>query len=378
MIFFESKNPLGPIRTVRVSDFTQFGVFYQRLSPGLNVILGENGAGKTHFLKLCYAVTRSLYPSGPARAETIPAPELLGGTIADKLVACFLPDSLGRLCRRGAGAARLTTVEIDFQDAGDVAFSIRPHDRKAVKLIRTPDIWPDKGWGSPVFVPTREVLTLFPNFIAAYQREHIGFDETYYDLLLALAAPLAREAAEDKRVAPIVRRLEKALDGQLIVDKGTGRFAVKRGRYEFEIPLLAEGQRKLAMLVHMLKSGALVQGATLYWDEPEANLNPRLMVPLARSLVDLAGLGLQIVAASHSLFFVRELAYWQDIVRRKRADAAPEPVFLSFVPGERGIEVERGADLNDLITVAALDEALRQDHRMDAFYLDGDIEDVGT
>jgi hypothetical protein len=38
---------------------------------------------------------------------------------------------------------------------------------------------------------------------------------------------------------------------------------------------MAEGYRKLAMLIFLLRYGVLERGSTLFWDEPEANLEPR-------------------------------------------------------------------------------------------------------
>ena len=40
------------LQAVTLKNFTAFGESRLRFSPGLNVIVGENGLGKTHLLKL--------------------------------------------------------------------------------------------------------------------------------------------------------------------------------------------------------------------------------------------------------------------------------------------------------------------------------------
>ncbi|WP_281258757.1 hypothetical protein [Avibacterium endocarditidis] len=42
-----------------------------------------------------------------------------------------------------------------------------------------------------------------------------------------------------------------------------------------EIPLVAEGLRKLAMVARLVATGTLLDKGCLFWDEPEANLNPK-------------------------------------------------------------------------------------------------------
>ena len=42
------------LRSLRIANFTAFAEADLRFSRGLNVIVGENGVGKTHLLKLPY------------------------------------------------------------------------------------------------------------------------------------------------------------------------------------------------------------------------------------------------------------------------------------------------------------------------------------
>ncbi len=65
---------------VRLERFTAFTELDLELSPGLNVLLGENGTGKTHVMKVCYAACDV--------ART-------GGRFGEKLVGVFMPSDGG-------------------------------------------------------------------------------------------------------------------------------------------------------------------------------------------------------------------------------------------------------------------------------------------
>ena len=47
------------ITRVKLENFTVFESLDLEPSPGINVLLGANGTGKTHLMKLCYAVLAS-------------------------------------------------------------------------------------------------------------------------------------------------------------------------------------------------------------------------------------------------------------------------------------------------------------------------------
>jgi hypothetical protein len=92
-----------------------------------------------------------------------------------------------------------------------------------------------------VFLPTREILSIYPGFVSLYRDREISFDETYYDGCLALGTPRyrgpRRELAENLAI-----RLRAALGGHT---QFTGdRFYVKfdGNRAPMEAHLVAEGQ----------------------------------------------------------------------------------------------------------------------------------------
>ena len=97
------------------------------------------------------------------------------------------------------------------------------------------------------------------------------------------------------------------MGGKVELD-ANGRFYLKTsGQGRIEMPLVAEGIRKLAMLARLIATGSLLGSGYLFWDEPEANLNPRLIKSVATAILCLARNGIQVFVATHSLFLLREL-----------------------------------------------------------------------
>ena len=110
------------------------------------------------------------------------------------------------------------------------------------------------------------------------------------------------------------------------------------------------------MLAFLILNGELGKNAFLFWDEPEANLNPRLLVKLARILVELSKI-MQVTIATHSLFLLRELEMLQE--QQELRDAR----YFSLHFGEDGIDVIQGTSSNDIGDIAALDENVNQSTR---------------
>ncbi len=73
------------------------------------------------------------------------------------------------------------------------------------------------------------------------------------------------------------------------------------------MPLVAEGLRKIATLVRLVQGGWLKPGSTLFWDEPEVNLNPILMDEVIGAILTLARSGVQVFLATHSYVILKEL-----------------------------------------------------------------------
>jgi hypothetical protein len=146
------------------------------------------------------------------------------------------------------------------------------------------------------------------------------------------------------------------MGGKVVVDSGSGEFYLSiPGEGNMEMPLVAEGMRKLAMLARLISTGALLDKGYLFWDEPETNMNPKLIKVLAKSIMQLCQRGIQVFVATHSYFLLKEL----DLLSRQ--GGVPQR-FLSLVAAdpEGTVKLQLADHLQDLQTLVALDEELAQ------------------
>jgi len=122
---------------------------------------------------------------------------------------------------------------------------------------------------------------------------------------------------------------------------------------------VAEGLRKFAMLARLISTGVLLEQGYLFWDEPENNLNPKLIKVLAKVIVDLSDQGIQVFLATHSVFLLREISILTD--RRKKRKSR---YFALAASGDEEVsKLEQGDSIDDLETLLLLDEELRQSDR---------------
>ena len=184
----------------------------------------------------------------------------------------FRPEALGRLAKRKQGRERCD-VSIEFNRREfNISLSFSTNSKSEVSIDTLPKQW----IGAPAaFLPTRELLTIYPNFVSIYEGHYLEYEETWRDTCVLLGRPLQR-GPKEKRIQELLAPLEEGMQGSIELDKN-GRFYLKSAAGRMEMPLVAEGLRKLGMLARLIANGALLGNGCLFWDEPEANLNPRLI-----------------------------------------------------------------------------------------------------
>ncbi|MBC7544826.1 MAG: ATP-binding protein [Candidatus Sericytochromatia bacterium] len=343
------------LKTLDIKNLTVFSEARLTFASGLNVIVGENGAGKTHLLKLAYSVLATSWEEGRKPQTVAPTKTLLQTRLADKLINVFRPETLGRLARRKQGRERCDIAVAFKKPSQDITFSFATNSQSEVSIEKLPKEWIK---AAPVYLPTRELLSVFPNFVAVYEGRYLEFEETWRDTCLLLGAPL-RKGPREAQSRELLDPIERAMGGSIELDRN-GRFYLKTGAGgRIEMPLVAEGLRKLGMIARLIAAGALLDKGCLFWDEPEANLNPRLIKEVARSIVDLCRSGLQVIIATHSLFLLREL----DIILANESGQDVDHRFFGLHFSDDGVVVEQGPSVDDIGDIASLDEELAQSDR---------------
>jgi predicted ATPase len=150
------------------------------------------------------------------------------------------------------------------------------------------------------------------------------------------------------------------MGGSIELDRN-GRFYLRPdgSQARIEMPLVAEGHRKLGMLAQLIAVGAIAVGDYLFWDEPEANLNPTLIGAVARCIVELGRSGVQTFVATHSLFLLREL----ELLCRTSGSSSRDFRFFGLHRSESGVSVKQASSLDEIGDIASLDAELVQSDR---------------
>lgn len=342
------------LSNIKIKNFTVFPSADLHFSKHLNVIVGENGSGKTHILKVVYSALATSWEESRKPTSSSPTKALLQTRLAEKLINVFRPESLGRLARRKQGRERCD-IKLVFEDYRfDFEFSFSTNSKTEVQVEKVSEAWLSN---SPAYIPTRELLSIFPNFVSVYEGHYLEFEETWRDTCILLGAPLQR-GPKEKRIRELLAPIEQAMGGSIELDK-SGRFYLKNERGRFEMPLVAEGQRKLAMLARLIATGVLMDKGFLFWDEPEANLNPLLIKEVAQSIVSLSQTGIQVFLATHSLFLLREL----EILMTDKQNSGLSSRFFGLHFSDDGVVVKQGDSIDEIGDITALDEELAQSDR---------------
>lgn len=340
-------------------DLEKFTVFRDRskldLSSGINIFLGENGTGKTHLLKLLYCCLQACARSANGLPSTKDA---LERRIAEHLFEVFRPDALGRLVHRGRGVQKATIAlrkQLVDGSLETLRFGFSSRSQSQVSL----DGKPGEREVSTVFLPSREVLSFFPGFQAAWNRRELEFDRTYADLCGLLDGAPLKTGPRSEEIRRLVHSLEKTL-GASVSNKNQRFYLRTPGAGSFEAHLVAEGLRKLATLMYLILNGTLSETSILFWDEPEANLNPRYIRVLVDTLLDLERAGTQIFLASHDYLLTQKLAL--EAERRIERGDGPNIRFFALTrpdSAQHAVTVESSPLLSELPN-PILDEFARQ------------------
>lgn len=278
--------------------FNRFTVFENltiNLSPGLNVFIGANGTGKTHILKTAYSA---------CEAGNVP------NGFAGKLLRVFMPseNKLGRLVKRHQGRSKGSAEVFKSGARIKISFSSSARSLDKVEVIGMRE-WTKEKIPS-VYIPPKDLLSNAPGFLALYEKREIHFEEFYVDILKNATPPLLR-GSMDKNRSELLEILQKEMDGKVKIKNEEFFLKKKQGNLEFS--LLAEGFRKLGLLWTLIQNGTLTNGSILFWDEPEANLNPRIIRTLVSILLSLQRLDTQIFIATHDYVTLKEI----DLQRKK-------------------------------------------------------------
>lgn len=335
------------IKKLQLNNFMLFEDLSIAWSPHINVICGENSTGKTTLLKAMYSLAK---PLGKKDTQSL-TKEQTEDLLVSKLLGVFRPDEmkLGRLATRKQGGNKSEIIlNMEKNRAIELSFSNRQGRHADVTVTDTSQ---NKD-GEAVYLPPKEMISATEHFQSLYEDYHLDFEETYYDLAKLLDKPL-RKGPNTAKQNEVLTSIQDIIKGS-VIQKDKKFYLDVQGSGKFEMGLVSEGYRKLATIVYLILSGSLGKDSVLFWDEPETNMNPKMIQPITETLVKLAQMGVQVFITTHDYFLLQSFnlfaAYPQTAADKTKIQ------FVSLYETDDGVKCETAADLSGLKHNAIMEE----------------------
>lgn len=258
--------------------------FHLEFGDGINVIIGENGVGKTSLLKMIYAATQW----SNTNVNTGKNKDLLhyfSGNITNSSELKNFDYKEGYCYYRVTDGMHKFEYSLSHEEIFDY------------------DEWLGLNIQS-VMIPTTEMLSHSRSFLALNEKFNMPFDGTQVDIIVNASLPETRKIPENMKT--VLEKISEVIDGTIVFENDIF-YVLKRDGRKTEFSLEAEGLRKLGLLWKLIRNGLLEKDSVLLWDEPEANLNPELYPLVAEILLELQKNGVQIFLATHSYNFAKYL-----------------------------------------------------------------------
>ncbi|MFI3199953.1 MAG: AAA family ATPase [Eubacteriales bacterium] len=284
------------IESVTIKNFTVFNNIEVAFSKGINVIIGENGTGKTHLMKAMYAIQQQ-------SKEKI---NIFNEYFKSKNENSFVQNEMesGKLILI-PNNGETSSENVLFYQVG-ISDTLNSNEGLDVLVSGLSDNYFEftypKTKINTTFITAKDMMTHSEGFMSWYNDRDIPFDKIYYDIISkSLIRSFKRMPDIGKSVLP---KIENIIDGKVVIENETFFIEKTDGR-KVEFSLEAEGVKKIAILWQLIMNGSIEKDSVLFWDEPEANINPALYKDVAEILLELSRNGVQIFVATHNYSFAK-------------------------------------------------------------------------
>lgn len=315
------------INKVKIENFTVFKDITIDFCSGVNVLIGENGTGKTHLLKMLYAI-----PIGGKYSTT---PEWTNLRDPKGIATTFF------------GLKNPNELQCDPRERSIFKTTNSDNSSITFEIFKLNEKWTDEGFKTvavkentnSVFIPAKDMLTHSKGLLemgSKYSKD-MPFDKTLLDIIEKSKQWKLDEIPELAR--NIIPKLENVIGGEIIVENDT--FYVKKvaGR-KIDFSIEAEGFKKFGLLWQLLMNESITKDTALFWDEPEANINPKLIPDIVEILLELERNGVQIFISTHDYVLAKYLEIKRTAQNKMR--------FHSLYKTEEGIKIESRNTFKDL------------------------------
>ena len=370
------------IKKLELKNFTVFKKASFTFGDKLNVIVGENGSGKTQLLKSLYAASvlfSALHKKHPRALPMRLAPEdvklfldiFKAGEVHDLInIEYEAKENLAMKNSRNKNPDMIIPRELPVYQGPKVYAQLtyiyngeeHPYNleffnytMRATNRLRPKDNFNPKAVPKALFVPAREVLSMYPHYQSLATEYDLPYDATFDHLIAKLGLPYKKKLSKDYQ--NIAAAIETAIDGKIFLrdEKFYYHPNFAPDGVNHDINMAAEGWRQLGIILQLLRNGSLQSGMVFLWDEPEANLNPQLICLAAQMILDICKSGIQVFIATQSLFLVNEL---EILIAQQKVKEG-----VRFFNLQKGKAPQQGDTYSALKNNLLLDEALRQSDR---------------
>ena len=296
------------IASITINNLTVFDKLDINFVKGINVFVGDNGTGKTHLLKFMYAFCETINAMNiNADNEQLIYKDMMEKYLkyfkihmTFKLADCF-PLKHGSDLMRCKDKSSGITVNL-HNHMEFVPFYEIDHSSEMFRAEST--IVESKAGAAnlvqSVFIPAKEMLT-HVGLEGDYKDRRLPFDITLIDII-------EKSKLSELRSLPTVMedvniKIKNIIGGKTTYDKTA--FFIKRGETSRSFQVEAEGYKKFALLGRLIETGKITKDSIIFWDEPEANINPRNIPKLVDIMFDLQKIGVQIFLATHDYLITK-------------------------------------------------------------------------
>ena len=164
------------IKEFELNNYGPLPSFHTDRISNINLVIGENGTGKTFFLKALYSAVKTAEEY--KRGDDIRS---FSDVLSEKLRWTFQIEKLGDMVSRSE--KEILSFDLSL---GEERISYRFSESAQNKVVSVTA--PSTGRASnSIFIPAKEVLSLYSVILKSREVDHsFGFDDTYYDLVKAL------------------------------------------------------------------------------------------------------------------------------------------------------------------------------------------------
>jgi len=290
------------LKKLEVNNFTVFNKISIQFSEGINIIIGENGTGKTHLLKILYACCN--------KDEN-----------DDKAFASYFSSSGWAPLKRNSTPNNAVVIKLFDKNNSEIS-SINGNGILKQKTFLNKNI-------KSVFIPAKEMLSHSKGLLALDRERDIPFDKTLIDIVAKAELGVTKTMNELQK--GLLSKLSMLIEGDVIYENDEF-YVKKKDGSKVEFSMEAEGLRKFGLLWKLIRNGLLEKDTVLLWDEPEANINPQLIPILVDIILELHRKGVQVILATHDY----NLAKYFEVNRTK----GDKVIYHSLFKTQDGVQIE--------------------------------------